>query len=119
MNLTNIISNQINRNGNPVKITNKKYTGEKTGTGHKKYTTTIKTVTAVIKINSEDDKIINNKFIMKKGDATGLFKKEDHEYLNQNNLVEYTSQSGFTYKFSMQKPIETDSHIEVHLIGRD
>ena len=119
MNLTNIISNQINRNGDPVKITNKKYNGEKTSSGHKEYTKTIKTVTAVIKINSEDDKIMNNRFIMKKGDATGLFKKKDHEYLNQNNLVEYTSQSGFTYKFSMQKPIETDSHFEVHLIGRD
>ena len=64
------------------------------------------------------EKEVDNAFV-EEGDAIGLFKLKDAQYLNKGNTVSLSYETGLDYYFQMMKPIQRMTHIEVGLKRRE
>jgi len=71
-----------------------------------------------IKILRGDEKIVQNA-ILEEGDAIGLFKLSDAQYIIEDNnlIMEYDDMCGnsYKYRFKMYKPVFKTTHLEVKL----
>jgi len=69
---------------------------------------------ARIAMDKGSDKSVEGAFI-ESGDAIGMFKKSDMDYLAKDNFVSLNYESGNDYYFQMLKPVERITFIEVIL----